>query len=163
MVLLSFVDIQKIWIFTKFGGCSSKIEPATPISVLKLKRAWQTQFFSHTLQILVNDRFLIGHQMILSSISCISSRKAYIWERLSLPHKVSPIWYVIVHNHDFLYQVGDTLQKKRQIISNFSFPITDTKKWWKYDLMAYKRSIIDQNLKGIAHLIRLPRPWEVWN
>ena len=33
----------------------------------------------------------------------------------------------------------------------------------KYHLMAYKRFIIDQNLKGIAHLIRLPRPWEVWN
>ena len=30
MVLLSFVDIQKIWFFTKFGGCSSKIEPARP-------------------------------------------------------------------------------------------------------------------------------------
>ena len=61
MVLLSFVDIQKIWIFTKFGGCSSKIEPAMPILILKFKRAWQTQFFSHTLQILVNDRFFIGH------------------------------------------------------------------------------------------------------
>ena len=78
MVLLSFVDIQKIWIFTKFGGCSSKIEPATLISILKFKRVWQTQFFSHTLQILVNDRFLIGHQMIFYSMFCISNRKAEI-------------------------------------------------------------------------------------
>ena len=51
MVLLSIVDIQKIWIVTKFGGCSSKIEPATPILILKFKRAWQTQFFSQILQI----------------------------------------------------------------------------------------------------------------
>ena len=81
-VLLSFVDIQKIWIFTKFGGCSSKIEPAAPILILKFKRAWQTQFFSHTLQILVNDRFFIGNQMIFYSIFCISNRKAEIWEKL---------------------------------------------------------------------------------
>ena len=51
MVLLSFVDIQKICIFTKFGRCSSKIGPAMPILILKFKRMWQTQFFSHTLQI----------------------------------------------------------------------------------------------------------------
>ena len=79
------------------------------------------------------------------------------------PHLVSPIWYVIVHNHDFLYHMGDTLWGKRQFFSNFSFPVTDTKNWWKYHLMAYKKSIIDQNLKGIAHLKRLPCPWEVWN
>ena len=78
MCLLSFVGIQKICIFTKFGGCSSKIEPATPILILKFKRAWQTQFFSHTLQILVNDRFFIGRQMIFYSIFCVSNRKAEI-------------------------------------------------------------------------------------
>ena len=90
MVLLSFVGIQKIWIFTKFGGCSSKIEPATPILILKFKRAWQTQFFSHTLQILVNDRFFIGHQMIFYSIFCISNRKAEIWEKLLFLFLSSP-------------------------------------------------------------------------
>ena len=30
-----------IWIFTKFGGCSSKTEPATLISILNFKWAWQ--------------------------------------------------------------------------------------------------------------------------
>ena len=90
MVLLSFVDIQKIWIFTKFGGCSSKIEPATPILILKFKRVWQTQFFSHTLQILVNDRFFIGNQMIFYSIFCISNRKAEIWEKLLFLFLSSP-------------------------------------------------------------------------
>ena len=90
MVLLSFVDIQKICIFTKFGGCSSKIEPATPILILKFKRAWQTQFFSHTLQILVNDKFFIGHQMIFHSIFCVSNGKAEIWEKLFFLFLSSP-------------------------------------------------------------------------
>ena len=35
MVLISFVNLQKIHIFWKFGGCSSKFEPA----ILKLKWA----------------------------------------------------------------------------------------------------------------------------
>ena len=113
MVLLSFVGIQKIWIFTKFGGCSSKIEPATPISILKFKRAWQTQFFSHTLQILVNDRFFIGHQMIFYSIFCISNRKAEIWEKLLFPFLSSPQVVIIVHNHGFFYHLGATQEKKK--------------------------------------------------
>ena len=113
MVLLSFVDIQKIWIFTKFGGCSSKIEPATPISILKFKRAWQTQFFSHTLQILVNDRFFIGRQMIFYSIFCISNRKAEIWEKLLFPFLSSPQVVIIVHNHGFFYHLGATQEKKK--------------------------------------------------
>ena len=68
---------------------------------------------------------------------------------------------IIVHNHDFLYHMGDTLWGKRQFFSNLSFPVTDTKNLCKYHLNTYKKSIIDQNLKGIAHLKRLPRPWEV--
>ena len=64
--------------FHKIWKCSSKIEPITPILILKFKRAWQTQFFSHILQILVNDRFSIGYQMIFYSIFCTSNRKAKI-------------------------------------------------------------------------------------
>ena len=113
MVLISFVDIQKICIFTKFGGFSSKIKPATPILTLKFKRAWQTQSFSHTLQILVNDRFFIGHQMIFYSIFCISNRKAEIWERLLFPFLSSPQVVIIVHNHGFFYHLGATQEKKK--------------------------------------------------
>ena len=42
MVLISFVNLQKIHIFWKFGGCSSKIEPTMPISILRYQRAWHT-------------------------------------------------------------------------------------------------------------------------
>ena len=128
MIVISFVDLQKISLFPKFGGCGSKIEPATPISISNFSRAWQSFKVSYALQILVNDRFFIGHQMIFSSIFCICNRKPEIQERILFVSRVSPTWYVIVHNHDFLYQVGDTLQKKRQIFSNLSFPVTDTKK-----------------------------------
>ena len=31
MIVTSFVDLQKISLFPKFGGCGSKIEPAKPI------------------------------------------------------------------------------------------------------------------------------------
>ena len=54
--------------------------------------------------------------------------------------------------------MGDTLWGKRQFFSNLSFPVTDTKKLYKYHLNTHKKSIIDQNLKDIAHLKRLPRP-----
>ena len=163
MVLLSFVDIQKIRIFTKFGGCSSKIEPVTPILILKFKRAWQTQFFSHTLQILVNDRFFIGHQMIFYSIFCISNRKAELWKKLLFLFLSSP---QVVKNPmimDYNYHLGATLKKKKQFFSNFSFPVTDLKNWLKYHLMTYIRSIIDHNLEGVAENLSLPHPFEVQN
>ena len=163
MVLLSFVGIQKIWIFTKFGGCSSKIEPTTPILILKVKRAWQTQFFSHTLQILVNDRFFIGHQIIFYSFFCVSNRKAEIWEKLLFPLLSSPQVVIIVHNHGFFYHLGATQEKKNHLFSNFSFPVRDTKNWIKYHLMAYKKSIIDQSLEGMAEKLSLPHHLEFQN
>ena len=79
MVLLSFLDIQNIWIFTKFGGCSSKIEPAMPISIINFKWGWQAQFYRPSLRILVNDRSYVGHQVTFQPIFCICSRKAGIW------------------------------------------------------------------------------------
>ena len=67
MVLISFEQLQKIHIFWKFGGCSSKTKPATPISILCYQRAWQTFSMSYTLQIFKNDSFFIDEQMILLS------------------------------------------------------------------------------------------------
>ena len=163
MVLLSFVDIQKIWIFPKFGGFSSKIEPAMPILILKFKRAWQTQFFSHTLQILVNDRFFIGVQMIFYSIFCVSNRKARIREKLLFPFLSSPQVVIIVHNNGIFYHLGATQEKKKWLFSNFSFPVRDTKNWIKYHLNTYKKSIIDQNLEGVAEKLSLPHPLEFQN
>ena len=34
MVVTSFVHLQKIYIFWRFGGYNSKIKPAMPISIL---------------------------------------------------------------------------------------------------------------------------------
>ena len=66
MIVIPFVDLQKISLFPKFGGCGSKIEPAAPISISNFARVWQSFKVSYALQILVNDRFLIGVQMIFT-------------------------------------------------------------------------------------------------
>ena len=42
VLVISFEHLEKLCIFTNFGGRSSKIEPATPISILNLPRAWQS-------------------------------------------------------------------------------------------------------------------------
>ena len=34
-VVISYVHLQKINVFSKFEGCGSKIEHATPVSILK--------------------------------------------------------------------------------------------------------------------------------
>ena len=34
---------------------------------------------------------------------------------------LSSTWYIIVHKSNFVYKVGDTLEKKKQFFSNFSF------------------------------------------
>ena len=47
----AFLQLMKKWILTKFGGCGSKIEPATPISILNFSRAWQSFKVSYALQI----------------------------------------------------------------------------------------------------------------
>ena len=78
MVLISFVDIQKIRIFTKFGECSSKIEPTMPISILRYQRAWHTFKICHTLQIFKNDSFFIDEQMLLLSFFDNTNQKSTI-------------------------------------------------------------------------------------
>ena len=77
-----FEDLQKILLFPKFGGCGSKIESATQISILNFSRAWQSYLVSYALQILVNYRSFIGQHMIFSSIFCIYNRKGEIQEKL---------------------------------------------------------------------------------
>ena len=67
MVVITFVCLQKINNFPKFGGCGSKIEPATPIWNSKLDWAWQAQFLSHIHEFLQNYLFFKDLQMILVS------------------------------------------------------------------------------------------------
>ena len=62
------------------------------------------------------------------------------------------------------YTIWGILYEGKESFSQIkAFLLEIQKNWWKYYLKAYKKSIIDQNLKGIAHLKRLPCPWEVWN
>ena len=46
IIVISFEGLQKLSIFTNFGGCSSKIEPAMPVLILNFSRAWQSFFES---------------------------------------------------------------------------------------------------------------------
>ena len=47
----AFLQLMKKWILTKFGGCGSKIEPATPVSILNFSRTWQSIKVSYALHI----------------------------------------------------------------------------------------------------------------
>ena len=59
----------------------------------------------------------------------------------------------------------DTFGWKKQLFLNLSFPVQDTEKWIKHHLFVYKRSITDQNFKGLGKKLRLLHPWQVqtWN
>ena len=46
LALVSFLHLQKISIFAKFGGCGTKTKLATPISIFNFSRAWQSYFLS---------------------------------------------------------------------------------------------------------------------
>ena len=67
MVVTSFVHLQKINNFPKFGRCGSKIGHATPIWNSKLNWVWQAQFLSHIHEFLQNYLFFKDLQMILVS------------------------------------------------------------------------------------------------
>ena len=71
MILLSFEDLQKIRISPKFQRRSSKIVPATPILILDLSRAWQPQFLSYGLEILVSRGSFMDKQMMFYKDSSI--------------------------------------------------------------------------------------------
>ena len=67
MVVISFVDLQKISLFPKFGGHSSLNKTNMLLRSLKLKWAWWAQFLSYALQILGKVMFFEDLQMILLS------------------------------------------------------------------------------------------------
>ena len=75
MIVISLVDLQKISLFPKFGGCGSKIEPATPISILNFEWAWQVQILMYTHKTLENYLSFIDEQMILLPFLYISYQK----------------------------------------------------------------------------------------
>ena len=103
MVLISFDCLRKIHNFKKFEGCGSKIEPATPISILKFRGMWQGQVWCHTLEILKKCVFSKGKQMILLSFFYNSSQKCIIWKRLISVCKIRP---ASVQNRLFCTEAG---------------------------------------------------------
>ena len=82
MIVTSFVHLQKMNNFPKFGRCGTKIGPATPIWNSKLNWAWQAQFLSHIHEFLQNYLFLKDLQMILVSFFEISDG---FWSTKKLP------------------------------------------------------------------------------
>ena len=93
MILIPFVDHQKVSLFLKFGGYGPKIESATPISILNFSRAWQSYLVSYALQIFVHDGSSIGQHMIFSSIFVTLPRKQKFEERYFFFSTVFPTWY----------------------------------------------------------------------
>ena len=81
IILITFIHLQKLYRFWKLWGCGSKDMPATPFSILNFKWVWQTQFLSHTSQILKNYVFFIDVQMILVSFFDIPYQKSAIWKK----------------------------------------------------------------------------------
>ena len=67
LIKISYVGLYKIYDWPKFEGHNSLNKTATPLRSSKLKWAWQTQFLSHTLQILGKVIFFEDLQMILVS------------------------------------------------------------------------------------------------
>ena len=67
LIEISYVGLYKIYDWPKIEGHNSLNKTATPLRSSKLKWAWQTQFLSHTLQILGKVIFFEDLQMILLS------------------------------------------------------------------------------------------------
>ena len=98
----------------------------------------------------------------LSTKSCVKTEKKY--NRLKVNFALSIRKYT-VHLQLYLTQlnlllraVNKFLIKKKQFFLNFSFPIEDAKKKNKISFFVYKKSISDQNFKGISQKIGLPHP-----
>ena len=163
MVLLSFEDFQKIRIFPKFEDCGSKTAPYTPISILNFSRAWQSYFLRYALEILITYGFFIDKKWCFIHFSVSSTRKLKFEKSFFFFFRIAPKWYKKSWLWTIIYHLGATPEKKKQFFSNFSFPVEDTEKWIKHHFFVYKKSITDQNFKGIPQKIGLPRPWEVQN
>ena len=80
IILITFQHLKKLYWFWKLWGCSSKDMPATLISILNFRWAWQAQFLSYIPQILKKYVFFIDVQMLLLSFFDISYQKSVIWK-----------------------------------------------------------------------------------
>ena len=129
MIVISFVDLQKISVFPKFGWCGSKIEPATPISILNFSRVWQSYLESYALQILVSDRSFTANIWYFHHFFVSVPRKLKFEKSSLFFSRVSPTWYKKSWLWTITYQLGDTQEKKNQFFWDFGFSVIDTKNW----------------------------------
>ena len=130
--------------------------PATSISILNFWRAWQPNFLSQALQILVSHVSFIDKQMMFSSF-------VYIFTGFQ---QFSKNWFSLSQVAPMMHKLcimGATQNEKSQFFENSWNPIKDINKWWKHHLFVYKKYTFDQNLEGVTQKLRLPRPWEVQN
>ena len=89
LIKISYVGLYKIYDWPKFEGHNSLNKTATPLRSSKLKWAWQTQFLSHTLQILGKVIFFEDLQMML-----LSSLEIFIFTKVgkNVPKLDVQVW-----------------------------------------------------------------------
>ena len=58
---------------------------------------------------------------------------------------------------------GPKMLKQNQLALPHCNTVRDRASIQKHHLFVYKRSMLDENLKGLAQKLGLPRPWQVQN
>ena len=73
--------------------------PATTFSIFNFKWVWQTQFLSHTSQILKNYVFFIDVQMILVPFFDTSNQKSLILKKKDFDLQIQAIlcWFLAIY------------------------------------------------------------------
>ena len=82
-----------------------------PISILNFPRAWQPQFLSHTLQILIKCVFFIDKQMMLTSSFYIFYRIPTIFKKLGFSLTMASLETVLLKIHALPKFEGSELKK----------------------------------------------------
>ena len=108
-------------------------------------------------------KVLNEHNKCFIHFSVSSTGQLKFEENFFFFSRVFPQWYKKPWLWTIIYHWGNNLIEKKQFFLNLSFPIEDAEKWIKHHFFVYKKSISDQNFKGISQKIGLPHPWEVQN
>ena len=116
-----------------------------------------------TLQILFKHRSFIDKQTIFYRIFCISIRKSEIREKLKIWCDKWPPDGIYCQKSLIFTIGGPYFMTIFHFFSYNWFSDKDTENLWKHHLFVYKRSMLDENLKGLAQKLGLPRPWQVQN
>ena len=141
MAFLSFEDLQKIWISQKIWRLWLKNYARYAHFNFELLKGMAVLFFEvypwNFDQLWI---FYRQKKWCFIHFSVSLTEKLKFEKNPFLFSGVAPKWYIIVHNHDFLYHLGAILKKKKKLFSNFSFLVEDTEKWIKHHFFVYKIS-----------------------